>query len=332
MKITFFKKSKDLSKIRCKLSKEIGYGHGYSILRSSKTLKEHEYMFDLSKGYDNYGYMSQELGEELDSLFLNDNYIVGIHRTGYTNMDEEMIQKVFNEGLINNGHIMSGGMDGTQDIEKTVSLFYDFPILNGQLKAARGYKGSEGCVVVKIPKSYLGKEDGEIKPIYYKKDSTVKLLPEFIYGYIPTGENGVIGDIIHNPNYREIHNLDNVNLLYEDRAIIRARKNGMDINNNQVGLDTKYEILSKAYRETYQKHGKKQAEYALLELINKNNVQYFTSQNNRDNLRKYVCYDDVLKIMCFGINFDNKDINSIITNFCNQINVVDTNEKNNLIK
>lgn len=327
MKITFFKKSKNLSKLRSKLVKEIGYEHGYSILRSSESLKEHEYMFNLSKGYDNYGYMSQELGEELDGLFLDDSYIVGIHRTGYTYMDEATINKIFNEGLINNGHIMSGGMAGTQDIEKTVSLFYDFPILNGQLKSAHGYKGSEGCLVVKIPKSYLGKEDGEIKPIYYKKDSTIRLLPEFIYGYIPTNENGVLGDMIHNPNYREIHELENVNLLYEDSAVIRARKNGVELKKQEISLDVKYEILSKAYKETYQKYGKKQAEHALLELINKNDTQYFTGGNNRTNLRKYICYDDIVRIMCFGINVDSKDINSIITSFCDQVNVVDINNK-----
>lgn len=327
MKINFFKKSKNLSKLRSKLVKGIGYDHGYSILRSSESLKEHEYMFNLSKEYDNYGYMSEELGEELDSLFLDDSYIVGIHRTGYTYMDDATIEKIFREGLINNGHIMSGGMDGTQDIEKTVSLFYDFPILNGQLKAAHGYKGSEGCIVVRIPKSYLGKEDGEIKPIYYKKDSNVRLLPEFIYGYIPTKENGVLGEIIRNPNYKDIHNLDNVNLLYEDSAIIKARKNSIELNRQQIGLDVKYEILAKAYKETYQKYGKKQAEHALLELINKNDIQYFSGQNNRSNLMKYVCYGDVLKVMCFGIGVDNKDINSIITGFCNQMNVVDTNEK-----
>lgn len=54
-------------------------------------------------------------------------------------------------------------------------------------------------------------------------------------------------------------------------------------------MDVKYEILTNAYIETYQKYGKKQAEYALLELINKNDTQYFTSQNNRENLIKYVC-------------------------------------------
>lgn len=327
MKLNLFKKGKNLSKLRTKLIKEIDSSHGYSILKSSKSLKEHEYIFNLSKDYDNYGYMSQELGEELDNMFLDNRYIVGIHRTGYTYMDSDTINKIFNEGLINNGHIMSGGMAGTQDIEKTVSLFYDFPILNAQLKAASGYKGSEGCILVKIPKSYIGKEDGEIKPIYYKKDASIRLLPEFVYGYIPVDKNGKLGEIIHNPNYKENHNLDNVNLMYEDSAVIKARKNGIELNKQEVGLDIKYQILAKAYKETKEKYGNKQAEYALLQLINKNDVQYFTGQNNRSDLNKYVCFDNILKTMCFGVDLENKDEKFIVRNFCDQFIELEENEK-----
>lgn len=328
MKIAFFKRNKEKENLRMKLIKELTYDHGYSILRSSKTLREHEYMMNLSKQYDEYGYMSEELGEELDSLFLDDDYIVGIHRTGYTPMDDKMVNTVFNEGLINNGHIMQGGNTGTQSIERTVSLFYDFPLLNGQLKAAHGYKGSEGCVVVRIPKSYLGKKDGEIKPIYYKKDTTVRLLPEFIYGYIPLKKDGVLGDMIHNPNYKDEHYLDNENLLYEESAIIKARKEGISLEKKEVSLDVKYNILLNAYKETLIKYGKRQAEHALLTLINKNDVQYFTGGANRYNLNKYVCYDDILKIMCFGIEeIEKTDTNSIISSFCKQVNEIENNKK-----
>lgn len=97
MKFNLFKKGKNLYKLRIKLIKEIENNHGYSILKSSKSLKEHEYMFNLSKNYDNYGYMSQGLGDELDNMFLDDSYIVGIHRTGYTYMDSDTIDKIFNE-------------------------------------------------------------------------------------------------------------------------------------------------------------------------------------------------------------------------------------------
>ena len=217
--------------MRVKLSKKVEYGHGYSILKSSETLKENEFLYNVSKGYDNYGFMSQSLGEELDSLFKDEDYIIGIHRTGYTPIDNETLGDIFNRGLINNGHIMSGGMTGTDDIERTVTLFYDFPILVGQLKAAHGYKMSEGCVVVKIPKSYLGKAEGEIKPIFYSDNGIVKLLPEFIYGYVPVNTKGELGEIIHNQQYSDIHNYNNDGLIYDQSGISKARRSGIDLNN-----------------------------------------------------------------------------------------------------
>lgn len=230
MNITIFKKANKIKKLRTKLIKKLKYNNGYSILRSSKTLIENEYLMGLAKEYDEYGYMSQGLGEELDRLFEDDSYIIGIHRTGYTHMDSEMISSIFNEGLVNNGHLMSSGVINSQpNIERTVTLFKNFTILNGQLKAANGYKGSEGCIIVKIPKSYLGKSDGEIKPIYYQSNTNLNLLPEFIYGYVPVNKDGVLDDLRHNPNYKDIHTYDNENLIYDSQAIAFDKRNSIDL-------------------------------------------------------------------------------------------------------
>ena len=119
MKLNIFKSKKEIESLRTKLTKELTYTHGYSILRSSKTInEENDFILELAKQYDEYGYMSEELGRELDSLFEDKDYVVGIHRTGYSNMDEKTINNIFNKGLINNGHIMQGGMAGNFDIEK----------------------------------------------------------------------------------------------------------------------------------------------------------------------------------------------------------------------
>ena len=329
MKINFFKQKNKKESKRMKLIKDLTYTHGYSILRSSQTLKEDDFLLDLSKEYDEYGYMSEELGKELDNLFVDEDYIVGIHRTGYTNMDEKTINSIFNKGLINNGHIMQGGMAGNYDIEKTVSLFYDFTIFNGQLKAAHGYKGSEGCIIVKIPKSYLGKSDGDIKPIYYIDEGVTKLLPEFIYGYVPVNDEGILGDIKRNPKYKDIHNLDNEHLLYEESAVYKAKREGINLSQQKVSMSDKYDIIEKAYQDTLLKYGKYQAEQALLKLLNENDVQYFTGKDNRALLSKYVIYGDVLSILAMS-NPNFSDINDIINNFMsNSINVL---EKNNKLK
>lgn len=317
MKFSLFKKKKNMESMRIKLMKELTYDHGYSILRSSNTLnEENEFILDLAKQYDEYGYMSEELGIELDSLFEDKNYCIGIHRTGYNNMDEAMIKKIFDRGLINNGHIMQGGITGSKDIEMTVSLFNDFTVFTGQLKASHGYKNSQGCIVVKIPKSYLGKADGEIKPIYYLDEGVTKLLPEFIYGYVPVDKEGRLGDIQHNTKYKDVHNLDNYNLLYEERATYKAKNEGIQLECKSISIEDKYKIIEKAYKDTLLKYGKYQAEQALLYLINENEVKYFTGQNNRELLSKYVIYGHILSVL--AITSDNlSNENDIIKSFMN---------------
>lgn len=197
----------------------------YLLIKSPYLNKKNKFIVKLAKSYDSFGYMKKELGEEIESLFNDPDYMIGIHRTGYSNVDDKYLYDVFNRGLINNMDLMQGISNSDSnylDIEKTVTLFNNFVIMNAQLKSAYNYKGSAGCVIVKIPKSYLGYGDGEVKPIYYKDKLSIKLLPEFVYGYIPVSEDGVLGDIVHNPNYSDEHNYVDAedSLLYESNAIM----------------------------------------------------------------------------------------------------------------
>lgn len=183
----------------------------------------------LAKEYDEIGYISMKLGKELEELW-DDDYFIGIHRTGYSSADE-IIKDVFQNGLINNGDGMLGIVyedpDKMIEIEKTVSECTDLKFLVAQLKTAHGYKNSEGSFVVKIPKSYLGRKEGEIKPIYFKENEYIKrLLPEYIYGYVPCYENGEnldLGEMIKNPNYKDNHDYDNEGLLYESDALFKMK-------------------------------------------------------------------------------------------------------------
>lgn len=201
----------------------------YKLTKSPCVKGQHKYLVKLAKQYDKYGYMSSSLGKEIEMLFEDDSYIVGIHRTGYSIVDDEYLKDVFNKGLINNMDAFQGGIhtdDNYMNIEKTVTLFHDPIILNGQLKVAHGYKGSYGSVILKIPKSYLGLADGEIKPIYYKDGISARLLPEYVYGYVSVDREGKLGEMIHNPNYTDNHiYIDSEDtLLYESKALSRSRK------------------------------------------------------------------------------------------------------------
>lgn len=321
IKINFFKRFNKIT--RAKLLKNMTQFNGYSILRSSTNLNESsEFILELAKEYDEFGYISEELGNELDGLFKDDNYFIGIHRTGYNYMSDDMINSIFNTGLINNGHMMQGGNTGTQDIERTVTLLDDFTIFIGQLKSAHAYKCSEGCMVVKIPKSYLGRADGEVKPIYHKDIEGIKLLPEFIYGYIPTDNEGRLGNIKHNPNYKDDHVLDNENLLYESSALSKLKNSGIDLQQSKTNVAFKYEIIEKAYKDTLVRSGSVQAKNALLELVNKNKIDGFTGDENKKLLSKYILYGDIIGILILASSdlrvFDE---NVIIENFINSFNL-----------
>lgn len=209
MKI-FFNKDKLDPEVPYKLIKDIKY--------------KNKWYKGLAKGYDKISTITNKVAQELKEVCDFDNYIIGIHRTGYTMVDSEIISDVFNNGLINNGHIMQGVQDKYIDLERTVSIISDFTLLIGALKTAHNYKGSQGVFLVKIPKDYLDKNSLERKPIYSQEDITVRLLPEYIYGYMPSDKEGNITEIIRNENYSDIHNYNNDGLLYDgDKRNVRFK-------------------------------------------------------------------------------------------------------------
>lgn len=304
---------------RAKLSRKIQAGHGYSIIVSSNSLKENNFMNNLSMECDNYGYMSQELGENLDQLLMDDDYKLGIHRTGYTYVNEELIEDVFNKGLINNSDMMQGAITDSISIEKTVSFYDKITLFINQLKKASAYKRSQGCFIIRIPKSYLGEAAEEIQPIYYRYNGTIRLLPEFIYGYVSVSGDGKLGNIIYNPNYKDIHKLDNDNLLY-DSSVSDDVKNFIS-GRPQFSVGDKYKMIAHAYRDTLIKYGSDQADQALLHLINNNDVQYFTGKENKELLRKHIIYGDVLDILSLGMdNIKDTSINETVYHFINGVN------------
>ena len=61
-------------------------------------------------------------------------------------------------------------------------------------------------------------------PIYFNNNGQVRLLPEFIYGYVPVYDNYVCGEIIRNPNYRDTHEYENDGLIYDTDAEVSSYK------------------------------------------------------------------------------------------------------------
>ena len=239
------------------------------------------------------GYMNDSVEKELYNIICDSNYIIGIHRTGYTRIDDNVLNDIFNNGLYSNGHVLSGGITGMYDIEKTVSIYDNFAELCVNIKQCHGYKISEGCIVFKIPKELKNSNQ-----LFYTDDNNrVRILPEFIYGYIPV-KNMRVDSIVHNPNYKDFH----------------------------VSLADKYNILFNAYRDTYIKYGYNQAISALLNYINSNNANYFSGAENRNRIINYINNSDVIKIIAYGLNVDSNDINDLFNLF--NLSVLNSVEKN----
>lgn len=196
----------------------------YKLIKNNKYKGKRQGLKPLAEDYDSFGFISNSLGKELENLFKDDNYIIGIHRTGYSNVTDNFIDDVFTNGLINNGDIMQGVVNSNIDIEKTVSIINRLELMVGSLKACHSYKDSEGAFIIKIPREYLDRDNQARKGIYsYSEDSnTHRLLGEYIYGFVETKEKGIVSNLEKNYNYKDIH-------TYNDEKYIQE---GAEINNN----------------------------------------------------------------------------------------------------
>lgn len=181
--------------------------------KKGKILKE------LEKEYDSIGYISPALKKELKLLYSNEEYAIGIHRTGCLNPSStsDYLYDVFYNGLINNGNVSLGIGDdeSKRNLAKTVSFINNPVVLHGQIKAAPQYKQSSGVIIIKIPKAYLERTNKPAKPIYFPTNNGNVLLREFIYGYVPVTKDYIVGDLIKNPNYTDVHDYRDDDLIYE---------------------------------------------------------------------------------------------------------------------
>lgn len=307
MKIKFFDKINYFKNhlFRVVLMKKLGYDnkHGYSLIKESKTLnffekiKSGSYFIKQAYDYDTYGFMSQELGEELEQLFMDEDCVMGIHRTGEISVNEDLLNDIFSKGLINSGKSMQTGIkDKSYDIENTVSIFNKFQYLISQIKSAHGYKSSDGCIILKIPKSCIGLDTNNPLSLYNIIDGKCYIKPEFIYGYIPVDFQGNVGNIVHNPNYNKHMEFDNQ--VY-DSLVIENAKN----------------ILFRNYILTYNKYDKRQADTALINFIVNGDTSYFTGENNRNLLNSRMDIYNCIKKIEYPNGITNTDLQAIIDRY-----------------
>lgn len=309
MKVCFFDKFYYIKNhlLRILLMRKLGYDnkHGYSLVRDSQTLdffekiKNGDYFIKQAYDYDTYGFVSQDLGEELEKLFMDEDCIMGIHRTGLTFVNEKVLNDIFSKGLINGGKSMQiGGVRGGSvfDIDNTVSIFNRFQYLISQIKASSGYKFSCGCVILKIPKSCLGLNNNKPLPLFHMANDVCYFKPEYIYGYVPVDSSGNVGTLVHNPNYNKQMVYDNQ--VYESTVIENAK-----------------EILFRNYVLTYNKYNKRQADTALIKFIESGDTRYFTGENNRILLNSRIDIYNCIKRLEHPNGITDSDLQAIIDRY-----------------
>lgn len=174
---------------------------------------DNKWFKNLAKEYDEISTITNEVAKELKDVCDFQKYAIGIHRTGYSNVTPEYLDDVFNNGLINNGDAMQGVTRKYVDLEKTVSIIENYTILIGVLKTGHNYKNSDGMLLIKIPKEDIDSENPNRKPIFFNDSGIPRLLPEYIYGYIPSDKDGNIDKIVHNYNYKDKHDYSDEGLL-----------------------------------------------------------------------------------------------------------------------
>lgn len=148
--------------------------------------------------------IDKKIGETLEQIYSYDEeeFVTAIHRTDLSK--NQIINEVFTKGLCYEN-------DPEPDYSNHVQIMNNFPFMLREIKYCNNYKFSQGVVILKIPKKYIGKKQtDEILPLYYKgNDGKTYLRPEFISAYVPVKDRE-LKDVIFNTKINDIYNKDTI--------------------------------------------------------------------------------------------------------------------------
>lgn len=264
---------------------------GYAIFNTRRDI-----LRDLEGFDNNTRYQNNDLAEMLYWLYDNKKYAIGVY---WTTLDN--VNRIFAEGLVN---LDSSLLSLSSQITFYRNQYLFEKNITSDIK-------NEGYIIVKIPKSYIGKASGEVKPIFHKLKDKYYLLNEFIYGYVDVKNNNMIK---LNPNYTDKHNIDNNNLKCDSRALHFKKSKNEEIIETNLSLYDKYCILEKCYIETMDLHGEDIAYEALIQLILYNKIDGFVTSEAKEDLKKNVLYSDIIEILGYK-NKQEKDYDLLIASF-----------------
>ena len=164
--------------------------------------------------------ISQDVLEYLNTLTSEDDVLIGIHRTGFANLDK--IADILKRGLVIT-HRGESTTNSDISLENNVSYYSDNKKIIKELINADEYKQSLGSILIRIP-------DNELLNNIFLIDVEAEefiLDPKFIIGFVPVGPNGSIKEIISdNPIEKDF--FKDISTLYEEREYARYSNNSQN--------------------------------------------------------------------------------------------------------
>lgn len=153
--------------------------------------------------------LKNKLGMELEKIFFDDDYVIGVHRTGAEGNAVEILKN----GLYLTGHILSGGAGDTSgiDLKKNITFHTEYIDFIKALSEGATYKtygfGYGDAIIVKIPKADIKNFD----KILDFSNVTPVLKPEYLVGSVRSqvdlsSKKIKIMDIVY--NLRENNGID----------------------------------------------------------------------------------------------------------------------------
>ena len=170
--------------------------------------------------WNNDGFVNMDTGKKIATLFKNQDYIYGVHRTSHN----EVANNILKNGLNLTGHLSSGIREKNIDLTENISFTDNSKDNNFQLakflrdiKSAGWYKNHNNNVgyamIVKIPKSAITTVD----------NVTSSKLIDFSNGYPTLKPEFIVGKIeVNNGNIN-----DSINTIFKEESVIN---NSMDYN------------------------------------------------------------------------------------------------------
>lgn len=200
-------------------------------------------------------------GKELEELFFDDDYVIGIHRTG----DYPADCILASGGLALTGHLSSGGVSSTIDLSNNISFFpkksdNSYITFLQQLQAGCGYKTSNNkgdIIIIRIPKKDLASYADDVILTSSAFNSAIKttstvtspiLDSKYILGYVNSDHqnlsslkiNDKYGDIDYVNKHKDLivdySNNEDVIDMFEIELINNYLKNPIELGRRISGL------------------------------------------------------------------------------------------------